>query len=66
MDSDGLELAAAGHAGPYWDSVQPLIYMGTSQGAEAVPHLPGKKHFTSQVFVFPNEKPGGGFLNRPV
>ena len=66
MDSDGLELATGGHVRPRWDSVQPQIYMGTSQGAEAVPHLPGRKHCPLRVFVFPNVKPGGGFLNHPV
>lgn len=66
MDSDDLEPAMVGQVGTYWDSVQSLIRMGTSQGAEVVPHLLGKKHFTLQVFVFPNMKPGGGFLNHPV
>lgn len=65
MDSDGLELATMKLGLRRLCSASD-IYMGTSQGAEAVPRLPGKKHFTSQVFVFPNVKPGGGFLNHPV
>lgn len=43
--------------------IQPLIYMGMSQPAVMVSYLPGKKHVTSLVFVFPNVTPGGGFLN---
>ena len=66
MDSGGLEQATVGQARPYRDFIQPLIYMGVSQPALMVSYLPGKKHVTSLVFVFPNVTPGGGFLNLPV
>lgn len=46
-DSDGLEQVTVGQAMPEQDFIQPLICMGTSQGADAVPFLPGEKHSTS-------------------
>lgn len=47
MDSDGLEPATVGQARPDQGFIQPLIRMGTSQGAEVEPRLPGKKHSIS-------------------